>query len=282
MRTTKHVWFVKRYTSLFQLEKQLKLCRVLKEAGFSQVISFHPASPVRLEKQVFAILPFVQPAKKMFSFQTRMEREEALQLLASFHRQTECVFKSVSAEFPVFDQLSVWHKRLADFQQVFPELSRYFPPSILQRYAEMGAWCLNGLLVRPQKEEKNAIIHGDVAAHNFLRSADGVLYLIDFDLAARAPAMTDYVQWVNRVLPLVDWDLEEIMKHRVVSNYTHKKNWLLYVLFPSDIFRECQRVIHMNAFGKNPIYEHAYDLAVKSFAQREHFFRKWKKEWEKQ
>ncbi|WP_191991714.1 aminoglycoside phosphotransferase family protein [Bacillus aerolatus] len=280
--TNKNKWFVKRYASLSQLEKQMKLCAALLESGFTQVIPFHPVSPIKLEKQIFAVMPFVQPAKKSFTFHTTAEREEALCLLASFHHRTELFSTELTTSFPLFDQLSCWQNRLTAFQLDLPELSRYLPSAILRRCAEMGEWCLAQLASRQLNERKPAVIHGDVAAHNFFRAANGKLYLIDFDLAARAPVICDYVQWINRVLPLVGWHLEKLKEHSVISTYTREKDWLLYTLFPADIFRECRRMMHLGSAEKKLFYKHAYELTVSSFAQREYFFRKWKKEWENQ
>ncbi|KMY54884.1 hypothetical protein AC623_13850 [Bacillus sp. FJAT-27231] len=280
--TKKHKWFLKRYSSLSQLEKQIQLHRFLSNNGFKKVIPFHPISPIKFEKQVFAVMPFIEPSKKPFRFQTKAEREEALQLLALFHQKTENVSEEMASGFHMFDQISVWRKRLTAFQSLLPELVRYFPPPILEHYTDMGKWCLEHVVEQPGDEGRMAVIHGDVAAHNFFRSAAGSLYLIDFDLAARAPALFDYVQWVNRVLPIVGWDVEKIMEHRVLSLYARKKNWLIYTMFPADVFRECRRVMSTSSKEKRIAYQHAYELTVKSFTKRKEFFKKWKREWEKQ
>lgn len=280
--TKENKWFVKRHASLPQLEKQIKLCRFLSDNEFTQVIPFHHVTPIKVEKQIFSVMPFIQPAKKPLRFDTKKEREEVLKLLALFHQKTEKISGNIAASFPQFDQVSVWSKRMAAFQNELPELARYFPLAVLESYIEIGKWCLSCLSNQPRDEGKKVLIHGDVAAHNFFRSATGSLYLIDFDLAARAPALLDYVQWVSRVLPLVGWNLEEIMEHRVISQYARKTNWLIYTLFPADVFRECQRFMHVSSQEKKIAYKHSYELTVESFTQREYFFKKWKREWEKQ
>ncbi|MEK4028673.1 aminoglycoside phosphotransferase family protein [Pseudobacillus sp. FSL P4-0506] len=280
--TNRNKWFVKKYASLSQLEKQIQLCHFLSDQGFTQVILFHSVTPIIFEKQIFAVMPFIEPAKKTFYFQTEEEREEALALLSVFHQQTEKLPEKITACFPHFDQAAVWRKRLTAFQRELPELIRYFPASVLEHYAEAGKWCLDHLSDQPKDEGKLAVIHGDVASHNFFRSADGTLYLIDFDLAAQAPVLFDYVQWTNRVLPLVDWNLEKVMEHRVITPYTHKKNWFIYTLFPADVFRECRRFARAPLKEKKSAYKHAYELTVKPFTQRKIFFKRWKKVWEDQ
>lgn len=279
--TATNKWFVKKYDFRSQLEKQIKLYHALTDKGFKHLIPFQNAVPIRLGKEVIAVMPFIQPAQQPFSFQTKSEREEALHLLEAFHYHTERLPAKTAASFPRFDQVSLWQKRLADFQKKLSALTCFFPSEILECSMEMGQWCLNGLTKQRSDEEKTAVIHGDVAAHNFFRSADGSLYLIDFDLAARAPALADYIQWVNRVLPIVGWDLNKIMEHEIISRHAHKKKWLLYSLFPADIFRECLRFMHARPEEKKSVYKHAYKVTVQSFTQRERFFRKWKEEWEK-
>ncbi|MED0666308.1 phosphotransferase [Bacillus badius] len=279
--TNRNKWFFKRYASLAQLKKQIQLSHFLLDNGFRQVIPFHSVGPIKFENQFFAIMPYIQPAKKPFSFRTSGEREEALQLLSLFHRQTEKLPEGIAAGFPKFDQTGKWSKRLAAFQSEFAELARCFPSAVLDNYAEMGKWCLDRLSNGEQDRETAALIHGDVAAHNFFRSSEDVLYLIDFDLAARAPGLFDYVQWTHRVLPLVGWKLEKVLEHQAVSRHAQQRNWLLYTLFPADVFRECRRWLYAPLKEKPAAYKHAYELTVQPFMQRLHFFRKWKEEWER-
>ncbi|KKB34542.1 aminoglycoside phosphotransferase family protein [Bacillus thermotolerans] len=273
-------WFLKQYKSLDQLKKQMLICKALERRQFTHMISFHPASPIRFKQQVFALMPYISPAKPALTFRTYKEREEALQLLSAFHQTAHSFKRGEVGNLPIFDQFAYWGERLKDFEQLIPRLSRFFPGKILTRSLEMGEWALQRADERFWQQQKQVIVHGDVASHNFFRAADRKLYLIDWDLAAFAPIASDYIQWINRVLPMVNWDMEELRKHAVLAPYVNDVKWLPFLLFPVDIFRECRRFMQLNSSYKKAAYTHAYDLTVRSFLKRERFFQKWKKEWE--
>ncbi|WP_203361620.1 phosphotransferase [Bacillus sp. REN10] len=269
-----HQWFLKRYGTQEQFMKQWKLTEKLLSAKFYSIIPFHSASPIIIEKNIFALMPFIKASKRMYTFQSRQEREEALQLLSSFHTQTKTFVDELNGHFPPLDQLTRWRQRLNSFIQLSPQLQHYFPKSLLERYIEMGKWSLTQLMKRTWRERKPVIIHGDIVAHNFLRAEKGPLFLIDFDLAMKAPAMYDYLQFANRVLPLVDWDLDPIMEHGALAEFKEDEEFYLQLLFPTDIFRECRRFIHSISGD----YQHTYDLTVTNFQKREAFFVKWQNE----
>ncbi|WP_338750384.1 aminoglycoside phosphotransferase family protein [Bacillus sp. FJAT-52991] len=272
--TDKNNWFLKQYATEKQFMKQWKLTEKLLAVRVYSIIPFHPSSPFIVEKNIFALMPFIPSSSRIYTFQMKKERETALRLLRSFHEQTAEFVGELEDFFSPLNQLTRWQKRLTFFVQSLPQLQHYFPKMLLKRYIEMGEWSLQQLMKRSWKKRDPVIIHGDVVAHNFLQAKTGQLFLIDFDLAARAPAMYDYLQFVNRILPIVDWDLDQVMAHEVLAEFKGEEEFYLQLLFPTDIFRECHRFIR----SMNGNYQHAYDLTVINFQKREDFFLKWQNE----
>lgn len=271
--TDKNHWFLKQYATEKQFRKQWKITEKLLAAKFYAIIPFHPSSPFIVEKSIFALMPFIPPSSRVYTFQTKKEREKALRLLRAFHVQT-AEFVNELDEVSPLDQLIRWQQRLDFFRESLPQLQHYFPKSFLIRYIEMGEWSLAQLMKRGEQKRHSVIIHGDVVAHNFLQAKNGQLFLIDFDLAARAPAMYDYLQFVNRVLPMVDWDLEQVIEDEGLTEFKGEEEFYLHLLFPTDVFRECRRLLR----SINGNYQHVYDLIVTNFEKREAFFLKWKNE----
>ncbi|MGM7636544.1 phosphotransferase [Bacillus sp. Hm123] len=271
--TDKNYWFLKQYTTEKQFRKQWEITEKLLAAKFYSIIPFHPSSPFIVERNIFALMPFIPSASRVYTFQTKEERAKALRLLRSFHVQTAEFVDKLDRVFSL-DQLTRWQQRLDFFKGSLPQLQHCFPKSCLIRYIEMGEWSLHQLVKRSERKRDSVIIHGDVVAHNFLQANNGPLFLIDFDLAARAPAMYDYLQFVHRVLPMVDWDLDQIMEDEVLTEFKGEEEFYLHLLFPTDVFRECRRLIR----SINGNYPHAYELTVTNFEKREAFFLKWKNE----
>jgi len=89
-----------------------------------------------------------------------------------------------------------------------------------------------------EKDAKNAgqWVHGDVAAHNFI-AAKKETYLIDFDLLQSTYQLYDFIQLGQRFLPYINWDLEWLLRSRMVRN-SEIGPWLSALTIPSDLHRE--------------------------------------------
>ncbi|WP_157796243.1 aminoglycoside phosphotransferase family protein [Bacillus xiapuensis] len=275
IQTDSNKWFLKRYSSYEQLKKQIMLTEVLLDKGFKRVIPYRLLSPVEDGSHFYAVMPFIPSADQSFSFRTKREREEALALLSAFHQVTASFSKEWQEVVPAMNQLVRWQNRLRWFIRDLPVLSMYFSPQLLRRYAEMGEWCLQTLMKRRLKPRSPVIIHGDVAAHNFFRTDQGKLLLIDFDLAQKAPAMYDYLQWSNRVLPILQWNLPRLMEHKELEIYRTDEEFRIFLMYPTDVYRECRRFILADPKDKGWLFSHVCKIAIRSFKQREEFFLKW-------
>jgi len=86
-------------------------------------------------------------------------------------------------------------------------------------------------------EKDITLLHGDVVHHNFLRCSNGELKLIDFDLAHLGEADDEYILWLHRVLPAVDYDLTKIFSELPELKRLDKRK-LHRLKYPNELLRE--------------------------------------------
>ena len=123
------------------------------------------------------------------------------------------------------------------FKENLPVLSFFLQKEIIHELLHWAGWSLQA------KKEQNSfeqiptvILHGDVAHHNFLRTSDGELFLIDFDLISIGPEIADYLQYANRILPFLEWSTKELTDFEPFQLYFQQKVFLYALGFPTDIF----------------------------------------------
>lgn len=136
-------------------------------------------------------------------------------------------------------------------------------------------WSLKGLdeQLCTIENEKKVILHGDVAHHNFIRNPSGTLCLIDFDLISIGYRSADYLQYANRILPYLNWSLDELEKINVFKPYLLKKGFLYGLAYPTDIFREWNRLIRERQYHDPTMVRQLLDLTVEQFVERQKFVR---------
>ncbi|RUQ27772.1 aminoglycoside phosphotransferase [Peribacillus cavernae] len=253
----------------------MKLTAFLKETGFTKTYEFCSLIPPFLYKnRLFSLIEYIKPHKEKFHFFNEGNREEGLGLLSQFHSASHEMAVELYGEVPTFNQIYKWEERLRLFESSIPIISIYVSDFILKELISWASWSLNGmrLFKRLFREEKNTIIHGDVAHHNFLRSFDGTLCLIDFDLIAVAPAAMDYLQYANRILPSVNYDHNALWNYKELSFYKTNPAFLYALAFPTDIFREWNRLIKENRMGNQSYLHEVWKLTVEDFNDRMVFY----------
>jgi thiamine kinase-like enzyme len=231
---------------------QKNLMQKLNENGFTQAFEFYDKLPSFIyEGKEFVFLKYILPSKDFFHFQTFSNREQGLKLLSYLHKNTSQILQEYSKDFkfPHFDQIEKWEERLLEFEQNLYRIQNYTTIKTLQLFMEMGKISLEGMIkTNKLAKGKLAIIHGDVAHHNFIRSLSGKLHLIDFDLLSIAPAMIDYLQYANRILPYCQFDGRKIMQHSLLAQQMEHPFFLHALIYPTDIFREWNRFIREQSF----------------------------------
>lgn len=135
-------------------------------------------------------------------------------------------------------------------------------------------WSLKGMLRESNlfNNDEKVILHGDVAHHNFLRSKNNKLYLIDFDLISAGVPHVDYLQYANRILPFMNWSLAELANCEKIKPLLHEKGFIYALAYPTDIFREWNRAIKEGTYLQQEKIQQLLELTVVSFKERQDFF----------
>jgi thiamine kinase-like enzyme len=248
----KELLVLKNFDRFKKLCFQKKLMQKLNEIGFTQAFEFYDkCPPFNYEGKEFFLLKYIFPSKDFFSFQTFSNREQGLKLLSHLHKNTSRILQEYPKDFKFkqFDQIEKWEERLLEFEQNLYRIQSYTSIETLQIFLEMGKISLEGMIKTNNLDKgKLAIIHGDVAHHNFIRSLSGKLHLIDFDLLSIAPAMIDYLQYANRILPYCQFDGRKLMHHYLLFQQMEHPFFLHALIYPTDIFREWNRFIREQSF----------------------------------
>ena len=99
----------------------------------------------------------------------------------------------------------------------------------------------------------------------------------DFDLISVGPVMADYLQYANRILPFLNWSLPSLTSFQGISPYFQQKIFLYALAFPTDIFREWNRLIKDRTYQESNKVRSTYHLTLHQFDQRREFVRELKR-----
>jgi thiamine kinase-like enzyme len=273
--TSKEQLIVKKFDRSKNVEIQIKLMKKLKDFGFNQVYEFYESLPFfKYNGELFVFLKYITPSNDYFHFKNFANREQGLKLLSNFHHYTKQILMENSSEFNLlkYEQIEKWEDRSREFKQNVPIIQKYTSLEAVQTYLQIGDFSIEGMKITNHIDKGDmAIIHGDVAYHNFIRNQLGTLYLIDFDLIAIAPPMIDYLQYANRILLHCHFDVEKLMLHKIIANQMKNPFFLYALLFPTDIYREWNRLIRENTFFSDKIHQ-MKSLTENQLEQRINFF----------
>lgn len=190
-----------------------------------------------------------------------------MKILEDFHGTTRNFYEEISVKH--FKQLEKWQERFKDFKSNRHIIKKYVSSNVLQSWINWGEFSLKGLekYERHLYKEKNCIVHGDVAHHNFFYKNDGVLYLIDFDLISKAPPIIDYLQYCNRIMPDIR-NIQELWSYKQLAKYKNNSAFLYALTFPTDVFREWNRIIREDLFYDQTFVHSVWKLTVEEAPQR--------------
>lgn len=242
-------WILKEFFSEEKLFNQIHFVEQLFKHDFYFTYQFHPIHQekiIKFDQRVFALVEYLKKGST-FTYQTFSERTSALKLLKQFHETTSQFRDIFKPNLTVFDQQMKWEQRLKEFIANIPLLINFIPTYYLNKYVDWAKWALSQMERNKSfyNEGPNCIIHGDVAHHNFLLNRYQQLYIIDFDLIQLANPMIDYLQFANRVLPNISWSLTRLRRHQLLTPYLEMKEFLIALIFPTDILREWNRYVRL-------------------------------------
>lgn len=273
IQTNNEKYLLKGFHNEKKLEAQKILTRKLKANGFTRTYDFIKDIPsFYYDGERYEWIEYLSGSRKSFSFNSSSNRSEGLDLLQDFHSATRRFYKSVPASS--FNQLEKWEERKSDFEDNTKIVNRYASSKLIESWLEWADFSLKGL--RKYEDylysEPKCIVHGDVAHHNFFRKSNGSLFLIDFDLISKAPPIIDYLQYSNRIMPHIQnskqlWDFGQFRK------YKDNPAFLYALTYPSDIFREWNRIIRTNSFRDNAYLHSVWKLSVEEWSTRKKLYK---------
>lgn len=273
----KNTFIIKGFPSYHRLKIQDIFTSSLKKEGFSNTYSFlhhEKDPPLFFDQTYFGCLEYIAPSEVPFTYLETADRTLGLETLSKFHSTTQKLTDRYHTLLGNFKLLEKWKERTATFLNNASIIKFFVQKEMLDEFFDWADWSLNGIESEKEYFRKGpkVILHGDVANHNFLRSNNNDLYLIDFDLISIGNPCSDYLQYSNRILPYLNWSFEELSKYELLQPYLKDKAFLYALAFPSDIFREWNRVIREKSYNNPLKVRQVLDLTVGQFKERQKFF----------
>ncbi|WP_246197124.1 phosphotransferase [Cytobacillus depressus] len=271
-------YILKGFPTYPRLKVQEEFITLLKQEGFDKTYSFYQLAkypPLHFENTFYSCLQYLQPSDDSFTFHKRKNQLEGLDVLDEFHKVTEKFVHHFQQSLPPFKQLEKWNERTAVFLNHLPIIKYYVQKEIINELLVWADWSLKGI----QREThfftsgKKVILHGDVAHHNFLRTKNNELFLIDFDLISLGFPHSDILQYTNRILPYLRWSFHELVSFDKIRPFLHEKGFLFGLGYPTDIFREWNRAIREKSYLEQGKMQILLEMTVGQFKERQEFFK---------
>ncbi|MBM7691901.1 thiamine kinase-like enzyme [Peribacillus deserti] len=273
IHTRRRTYFFKGFSSLKKYQTQKALTKLLRQYGFYKTYKFlFDIQPFEHEGYYYGFIEYLKPHREEFRFNTRKNRAEGLRLLGELHRATGNIVKDRRFYYaiPRYNQTAKWKQRLEEFESISHIVANYVPEQVIKQAIMWGHWALRGVKEHESHlyKEPAVITHGDVAYHNFLRVHSGEVYLIDWDLISKAPPIIDYLQFANRILPSIKYSYKELWSYTAFRNLKNNPAFVYGLGFPSDIFREWNRLVRENLLGSQAHVHSVWKLTVEGFEKR--------------
>jgi thiamine kinase-like enzyme len=275
VRADDYQCILKGYKDLRKLKIQEAFTSSLRKSGFEHSYCFYQNSnpPLYFQKEYYGCLEYIQPNDIPFHYAHESDRHEGINLLREFHDKTVNLASSYTTLLPKADLANKWHQRKIEFTKNLPQLNYFVSKAMTREFISWADFSLRGFsnLKNKLDTKEKVILHGDVAYHNFLRSKEGKLYLIDYDLISTGPSAYDMLQYANRILPFLDWKLSALAEVNHLNDWLNNNAFLYGLLYPADLLREWNRLIrdgqNTNPYRTAPIVE----MTISQFQQRLHF-----------
>ncbi len=277
IKAGKRKFILKGFETYHRLVLQEMFISALKNVGFENTYSFYPLTkkpPLYFEHMYYGCLKFIESSKEEFSYDHHKKRVAGLELLSHFHFSTRRLVNRFHRIIPAFQQIEKWQERAAIFFNNLPIVRSFIQKEMITEILSWADWSLKGMLRESHlfNSGEKVILHGDVANHNFLRGKNNKLYLIDFDLISVGVPHIDYLQYANRILPFMNWSLEELANYEKIKPFLHEKGFIYALAYPTDIFREWNRAIKEGTYLHQEKIQQLLELTVVSFKARQDFF----------
>lgn len=273
LHTSTGKYILKGYLSRKQLKLQRDFTIALKRAGFRQTAIFIKKKPIFVNPYFYGWQRYIEKGFPHFHYRHERDRIDGLQLLSMYHRRSKTLLPQFQQRVSPFRPLKKWRLRFYQFQLFSEHITAVFPKPYLQEIISWG----NEALVGMEKYRgdlqlgQQVVLHGDVAHHNFIRSPDRSLYLIDFDLIHTGDAVIDMIQYANRILPSIGWSLEKLSSYHEFKPYLKNKAFLFALIYPTDIYREWNRWVRSGESWNTKYFKNLFRMTMEQFDKRQHF-----------
>ncbi|QPC47029.1 phosphotransferase [Mangrovibacillus cuniculi] len=274
-------WLLKPFNSAQNLSNQIVLTNCLRQNNFMQTYQFHPIhqnDAILWDQQLWGLFDYLEPKiNDPFHYGTMENRIEALDLMRKFHNTSEEIIKELVYLRP-YQLENKWRQRFLTFTSHASNIRLWIGIKSYQALLDYGSKSMQGLALHLKSDEEEVVLHGDLAHHNFFRHANGILYLVDFDLMGKGPRLADELQIANRILPSINWSFIKLMEQNHFSQYSSSLPFLYGLLFPSDLFREWNRFLYSSMAQQQQLWPFLYDLTVNQWTLRIRFYERVEKE----
>lgn len=225
---------------------------------------------------MYGLIEYLPPHKDSFSYHSKRNRREALQLLEHYYSVTERLVEIYKYILPTFHLMKKFEHRLEEYRMNIPIIEQYVKKDIVKEIMEWADYSFGSIKNKIDylDTNPNVILHGDVAHHNFLRVRNNELYLIDFDLISIGPRIADYLQFANRILPDIGWSIQDLQSMQGYADLFKDKWFLMALIYPTDILREWNRIIRNKDVDNAYLLEQVQLLTTNQFHKRKKFYQK--------
>ncbi|WP_077214104.1 phosphotransferase [Bacillus dakarensis] len=275
------IFILKGFSSYHRLKLQETFTATLKKEGFKNTYSFvdHALDPpLFFEQTYYGCLEYITPSEPIFSYEAEKDRLEGLSLLREYHQITSKFAKRYGTIMGSYKLLDKWRERTGKFLTNTSVIRFFVQKEIMDEWLKWADWSLKGLEKEIDNFQKGpkVILHGDVAHHNFIRSRNDQLFLIDFDLISLGHESNDILQYANRILPYLNWSLDRLLDMNELKPFLKEKGFLYALAFPTDIFREWNRLIRERHYDDPTKVRKILDFTAGQFPERIKFVRELK------
>lgn len=269
---------LKGFPSNHRCRLQETFTSTLKMEGFTNTYSFLEIAkkpPLYFQHTYYGCIEYIPPSVQTFTYQNLSDCLSGLDILHQFHVKTADIVDRYKTLLGRFNLLEKWVNRKREFLNYRSVVENFCNKEVISEMISWADWSLQGI-DREFHAIQNApmvVLHGDVAHHNFLRSIHGDIYLIDFDLISIGHASMDFLQYANRILPALNWSLEDLFKMEKMKPYLKEKVFLYGLAYPTDIFREWNRIVRERQYIYPQRLHQVMELTMNQYGERQKFLR---------
>lgn len=283
LETTSRPMILKGYTSYAKLSLQENFTETLKNEGFNHTYSFLrdvSDEPLYFEGLFFGCIEYLHANKRPFQFDSQTDRKAGLKILNNFHTITSSFVQSYKELIPTYNIEQKWKDRTSQFIKNIPMIQYFLGRDKMDEILKWADWSLEGMEKRNTDffNEPYTILHGDLAHHNFFRTFQGELKLIDFDLISIGPKIIDHLQYANRILPFLSWKIHSLFKYRYMKDYVNSPVFLYAIGYPTDLLREWNRMIREKSYDDERKMKYTLELTLQQFDLRKQFIKDLKRQ----